>query len=460
MLMQAPLPDKDDLAGQGIHPSYILHSSISFDEDRWDLNFRSTVARPCAGRISFAEFSSAVKNYVKEFIADGIFVAGLSNGWAVKVMTTLRKTFRVFEKRHNADISPLAWTRYDAIALEDYIREAGVTRPREELVIVARFAAFLRERHNGLPAEFHPNPLVVPRHKETRRTYSEGLEQVIPDEVSAAIMEAIGRYQLFLQEKSKTSSAKYLQSHQLYLSILVLLFFSGRRISEVLLLRRECLREPSVDELTQTGEGVWLQYDNTEVGLGLVEIFITEPGADLVRKMVEHVQVLTDSLAVWSEKDNLFLTDSPLAGIRSITANSFNSWLNGYLTEDNQVVRPGFIHRYNIKFMGEYYYINPHQMRHTLAYKAYMGGASYVDVGDHLHHKRTIDGLSPMTGVYIHGQEKDVQLIREMHAKRKVLGRAVPLIDNRLVVLNDLSSTDVAIWREQGMILHPTHYGH
>ena len=460
MPLQAPLPDREDLVGRAAPPNYFLHESFSFDEDRWDLNFRSTVARPCSGRVSFTDFSPEVKNYVKEFIANGILVAGRSNGWAQTSMAALRKAFRFLDQRYTADLSPLNLTRYDAIALEEHLRETGITRARAELGIVARFAAFLREQHNGLPTDFRPNPLAVPAIKGKRRTFSEGLEQVIPDEVSAAVMEAIGRHSLFLEEKSKKSKAKYLQSRQLYLAILVLLFFSGRRISEVLFLERECLREPTADERAETGEGVWLRYDNTKVGLGQQEIFITEPGAGLVREMVARVLALTVSLAETSGQDSLFLTDSPIAGVRGVTANSFNSWLNGQMAEDDRIIRTGFIHLYNIRFQGKYYYINPHQMRHTLAFKAYMGGASYVDVGDHLQHRRTINGISPMTGVYIHGEAKDVQLIREMHEKREVTGRAAPLIDNRLVVLKALSPVDVAIWREQGMILHPTHYGH
>lgn len=376
-------------------------------------------------------------------------------------MGVLRKTFRVLVERHGADLSPLRLTRDDAFALEEYFRQTGSVSARKQLTIVARFAAFLREKFDGLPADFCPNVLAVPKVDYKKRSFTEGLEQVIPDEVSDALMEAVGRHQLFLDEKIKKSKAKYLQSHQLYLAVLVLLFFSGRRISEVLLLRRACLREPSSDERVEIKEeGVWLVFHNTKVGLGQQEIFITEPAAALVGTMVERVRALTYSLAETGEHDVLFLTDAPYAGIRGITANTFDNWLNGRTTEDGDVLRTGFIHRYNIKFQGEYYHINPHQMRHTLAYKAYMGGASYVDVGDHLQHKRTITGLSPMTGVYIHGHEKDVQRIREMNEKRLVSGKAVPLIDNRLVVLKNLDPCDMAIWREQGMILHPTHYGH
>ncbi len=65
-----------------------------------------------------------------------------------------------------------------------------------------------------------------------------------------------------------------------------------------------------------------------------------------------------------------------------------------------------------------------------------------------------------MTGVYIHGQERDVKSIREMNERRLVVGKAAPLIENRSVSLRDLESSDVAIWREQGMVVHPTLYGH
>lgn len=461
MPLQSSLPDRGDRVDRARRLEYFLHESVSFDEDKWDLNYRSNVARPCDGRISFTDFTPPVKQYVKEFIANGIVVMGLSNGWAHKSMAALRKAFRFLEERHGTQLSPLKLTSYDAFELEEYFRQSGIASARAQLAIVDRFAKFLRGQYDGAPADFRPNILAAPKNEYKKRTFTEGLEQVIPDEVSEALMEAVGLHQLSLNEKIKRSKAKYLRSHQLYLAVVVLLFFSGRRISEVLLLSRECLRESSpTEQATIEEEGVWLLFDNTKVGLGQEEIFITEPAAALVRNMVERVRVLTDALAEGGVCDDLFLTDSPYAGIRGITANTFAVWLNGQTTEDDVVVRPGFIHRNNIKFQGEYYHINPHQMRHTLAYKAYMGGASYVDVGDHLQHRRTIAGLSPMTGVYIHGQEKDVQRVREMHEKRLVKGKAVPLIDNRLVVLNNLDPCDVAIWREQGMILHPTHYGH
>ncbi len=229
----------------------------------------------------------------------------------------------------------------------------------------------------------------------------------------------------------------------------MLLLFSGRRVSEVLLLKRDCLREPTVEEMTETGPGIWLAYHNAKAHLGQKEIFITEPAAQLVREQVARVREWTDALARESKLDKLFLTNW-LRGenIRVPSRDTFASWLTG------------FIHRYNIKYQGEYYYINPHQTRHTLAHKAYLGGASYVVVGDHLDHARTTAGLSPITGVYIHGQEKDIQLIREMNDRRLLTGKALPVLNNRSAAVRNLDPCDVAIWREQGMMVHPTHYGH
>ena len=81
-----------------------------------------------------------------------------------------------------------------------------------------------------------------------------GLEKVIPDEVSTALMQAVGRHQLFLTEQAKQSKSQYLKSDHLYLVILVLLLFSGRRVSEILFLKRDCLREPTSDEVAETGQ--------------------------------------------------------------------------------------------------------------------------------------------------------------------------------------------------------------
>jgi integrase len=443
---------------------------FQFEADVWDLNFRATVASvPSYNRINFASFGTAVKDDVKEFILHGIAGAGLSNSWAIQTIAALKKANQFLVEKHGRDFSPLALTRNDARSLEEHLCQSGRKNIAAEIAIISRFAAFLRQKYQGEPAEFHLNQRAVPaRSSLEKRTYSEGLEMVIPDEVSEALMEAVGREQILLEEKIKNYPSGRPRILFLFTVVLSLLLLSGRRISEVLLLRRCCLREPTRDEITKTKhEGIWLIYHNTKSKLGQLEIFMGEPGASLVRKMVAKAQALTEPLARDSVLDRLFLTDSRTKEsqgvkgiIRTLTAPSFNVWLNGRMTTERGVELAGFIHRYSITYNGEYYQLDPHQARHTMAHKAYLGGASYADVGDHLHHKRTIAGLSPMTGVYLHGHEKDVQLIRQMNNDRTLVGKAAPLIDNRFVILNNLFPSDVTIWREQGMVLHPTLYGH
>ena len=432
----------------------------------WDLKYRSTTAKGSDGKVRFHVFPDGMKNEVKEYIAFGILGEDLSNSWVHGTVAALKKASQLFVAIHGVDFSPLQLVQNDARLLEEHFRQMGLTCSRRDIAIVARFAEFLRDKYNGQPSDFRPNPLAAPPRRDKRRSYSEGLERVIPDEVSTALMEAIGRHQTLLREKSSRSNSQQLRSDFLYTVVLALLLYSGRRISEILLLKRNCLREPIPDEIPKTGKGIWLTYRNTKATLGEKEAFIGEPGDDLVREMVAYVQMLTEPLAKASGLDKLFLTDSIKKNasrdnpIRPIRTNAFYSWLNGFMTDDDVVQRPGFVHKYNIKYCGKYYQFDPHQARHTLAHKAYLGGASYVDVGDHLHHKRSHAGLSPMTGVYLHGHKKDVQLIQEMNANQAVMGKAAPLIDNRLVVLNDLDPSDLTIFNEQGIVLLPTHYGH
>ena len=370
------------------------------------------------------------------------------------------------EQRLGKNFSPTNLTQHDATAVEEHFTYLKQQYSRRHYIAyIARFAAFLRERHAGEPADFRPDPRAIPYVTNTGKPYSRGLEQVIPDEVSEALMEAIYQHNLVLEERLKIYSSERLRSDHLYLVALLLLLFSGRRISEVLLLKRDCLREATVEEMTKTGPGIWLAYQNTKAHLKQKEIFITEPAAQLVREHVARVRGLTDALARESKLNNLFLTNWNTGGsgegnVRVPSYSAFAGWLSGEINEDKRVLRSGFIHTYNIKYQGEYYYINPHQTRHTLAHKAYLGGATYVEIGDHLDHTRTMQGLSPITSVYLHGQEKDVQLIREMHTRRVLTGKALPVLNNRSAAVHHLDPSDVAMWREQGMIVHPTHYGH
>lgn len=461
--------DKDELESRSIDNSYRRLSSrenIAFDNDVWDLSFRSNIATRSATRVSFTNFPDIVKYQVKQYVRDGILGANLSNSWALRTVRALKQAFQLLAEKHGSHFSLLSLTQDDACIIEELFCQEGNINPREKIATVARFTIFLREQYPSLPANFRLNPRAAPSSLKRKRTYSEGLEQVIPDEVTEALMEAVGREQILLEERIERYHSKRPRSYYLHTVILTLLLCSGRRISEIILLSRNCFRKPTHSEAAEAGQGIWLIYSNTKTGLEQEEIFIGEPISDLVYRMVERVQALTEPLALASGLDRLFLTD-PKANpsmnedsVYIVDAKAFRNWLNGRMTEDERILQIGFIHRYNIKYGGKYYQIDPHQARHTLAHKAYLGGATYVDIGGHLGHIHTQSGLSPMTGVYIHGHEKDVQLIDQMNANRTVVGRAAPLIHDRSVVLKALSPADVAIWREQGMVLHPTHYGH
>jgi integrase len=457
---------RDAHVEQVIHPhrnKLFLHRDFTFDDDVWNLHFRATTAvPPSASTLTFHAFPSSLKDDVKEFIARECWGAELSNGSIRGILSVLRGAITFLIQRLGDNFSPINLTSYDATAIEEHFTylKNQYTR-RLYIATVARFAAFLREQHAGEPADFRPDPQAIPYTRSIGRPYSWGLEQVIPDEVSEALMAAIHRHNLVLEERAKISSTKQLSADHLYIVVLMLLLFSGKRVSEILLLKRDCLREPTVEEGMKTGPGIWLAYQNTKAHLGQKEIFITEPAAQLVREYVARVREWTEVLARESRLDKLFLTNWQAGGnIRVPSRDSFASWLSGEIGENGDVLRSGFIHHYAIKYHGEYYYINPHQTRHTLAHKAYLSGASYVVVGDHLDHIRTTEGRSPITGVYLHGQEKDVQLIREMHDRRVVTGKALPVLNNRSVTIRHLDPSDVTIWREQGMVVQPTHYGH
>jgi hypothetical protein len=352
MMANSPFPaGKGDLEKQDSSSAFrdLAPESFVFGEDVWNFAFRSTVARRSSGKVSFAAFPASIKYEVKEFIAYGTLVVGLSNTWMHHTTAALKKALLPLCERHGSQFSLLNLTQQDAMFVEETITQSGVTHARQQIALVADFAEFLRGHYDGQPVGFRPHPQAAPPRHYTKRSYSEGLEQVIPDEVSDALMEAITRHQIYLDELAKRSESKKSLGVHLYLAALVVLIFSGRRISEVLFLKPQCLREPTAHEMEKIGhKGVWLKYHNTKVRLGLREIFIPEPGADLVRKAVTRAQMLTEPLREESGHDLLFLRYSVQGEPCMLDSGSFTTWLSGQTTEEGHVVRAGFIHLYNI----------------------------------------------------------------------------------------------------------------
>ena len=437
---------------------------FAYDQDGWDLSYRNTMAVPRSASIAnFDAFPPMWKPDVKDFIADAILARNLSNGWVQATLSTLRLLMRIVINGRDLDAGPAMLDARDARRVEDHARGEGLVNGRSAISIMRQFSEFLRERHQGEPRTFRPDPHAVPSTRH-RKTYSEGWERVIPDEVSESLLRAVQQRWALLKAENRPVRGGRLRNEESYLGAIVLLLFSGRRISEILLLPRQCLRKPAVSETEQTGEGVWLVHHNTKTGSQFAEAFIPEPAAAMVKTAVERIQEVTEWLADASGLDHLFLTNARAGAndagtIRGLTARAFATWLNGRMTEDGTVLRPGFIHRADIRYEGKYYPVDPHQARHTLAHKAYMGGAGYAQVSDHLGHRRTHAGISPMTGVYVHGEQHAVQTILEHADAGTLVGKAAPLVDNRNAVVQ-LEAKDIRLYQDQGLLVLPTHYGH
>ncbi|MBI2204833.1 MAG: hypothetical protein HYU41_13365 [Candidatus Rokubacteria bacterium] len=442
-----------------------LPASLRFEEDVWNLAFRSTIAgSPSSHKISFTEFPEPWRDDVKAFITQALLDAR-SNSWILSTLGVLRWLLRILQDRSAASRPPAMLTADDARAVEEWFATSGREQARAELTAIAEFAAFLRRQHRGNPAHFRPSRRAAPPDRRGRAPFTEGLERVIPDEVSRAFMAAVARHEAMIERIALTARPKSVLSVRLYLQICKLLVFTGRRISELLLVVRQPLQEPTDEERAHTGPGVWFAYNDTKSRQGAFRVFVPEPGAAIVRGAVGHAQALTEDLAARSGLNRLFLTERRGGAngggqARTVSASAFRLWLNGRMTDDWQIIRPGFVHREAIVYQGAYYPIEPHQTRHTLAHKAYLGGASYLDVGDHLGHRRTAAGLSPMTAVYIHGRQREVLQVREMHERRRHHGTTAPLTEHRVVVTRDPDEDAVTRWGARGWFLLPSYYGH
>ncbi len=315
---------------------FFPHENIAFDADVWDLLFRATTAcRPGGGKISFCAFSPSIKDEIKHFIAHPCWGEGLSNGTLMSALVTLRQAIPLLEERHAGDFSLLKLSQADAQAIEDHF--APRNKGRKHVTVIARFAKFLRDRYAGEPAGFRPNPRSLPSQRSSKRTYSDGLEQVIPDEVSSALMEALYQERIALEEGITRNSPERLRPAHLYPVVLLLLLFSGKRVSEILLLKRNCLREPTPDELKKIGfKGLWLAYKDTKAHTGESEVFIQEPASHLVWEEVARIRAQTSALAEQSGLDYLFLTNTRIGrtgreeqgDIRRLNDRGFSLWLS------------------------------------------------------------------------------------------------------------------------------------
>lgn len=437
-------------------------SKFEFAAPIWDLSTRATTAQsPSDHQVSFKEFRPAMALEVKNFVLTLIAERELANSSIQSALCALRQMVRCLAPAHGADFSPMTLSQRDARVLEDYFAREGGRNAREQLARIARFAEFLRDTYDGRPADFRPDPRRVPKFDLRQRPYSEGLNRLIPDDVSAAIMRAIGRI-VHEETSRRVPSLRQLQN----CTAIVLVLVSARRISEILRVSRKCLRSPSNIELERIGAGVWLIFTNTKTGDGAAdEVYIPEPAASLVRSLTERIHRMSADLAEESGKDFLFLRRGKRQGGRPgaigvVSQASLRLWFNGKTDEKGTVCRPGFIHRFGIRYKGRFYRLRFHQGRHTLSHAGYMRGASYIQIGDYLGHWRPRSGLSPMTGVYVHGGAKANEEIARMRSRRNKTENGDGLAKDREVRFLPPTAQEVLVSQEQGILLVPNHYGH
>lgn len=319
---------------------------------------------------------------------------------------------------------------------------------------MGNFGKWIRKQYK-LPVTFRPDQYIkLRREKDTIEDDS----QVIPIEVIDQFFNAIGsRHQELWEKWINTPPSKRTRSTELlYLQILKILLCTPLRISQVLLLERMPLRDSTNNE----EPGVWIRYTESKSHQGEQEKYVPLEIADIVREAIKVAQTITEEFFHRSDNNFLFLTDARAAteGIRNISREAFSVWLNGREDVEGHVLREGFIHRYNIKYEGEYYYLRPHQTRHTLATLVYRGGGGFGDVTNFLNH-RNLKLLNKQTGVYIHGEERHLIELDNALAEGKLLGRPKPLLENRAVFVGGMAAIDQAHIKSMGMYIQPTRYG-
>src|SRR5258708_21649535 len=169
---------------------------VDYESDQWDLSSRETIAEtPSGHRISFAAFPAGVKNEVKNFVLDDLVAGNRSNSWVRYSLVTLRQFARIVVERHGDGVTLADLSHGDAVAVEAFFRDHSSPRARPRIALVAGFAAFARRQHGQVGPQFRPDPASVPPQQKSGRSYSEGLERVIPMEVRDALMAAVGHHE-------------------------------------------------------------------------------------------------------------------------------------------------------------------------------------------------------------------------------------------------------------------------
>ncbi len=426
-----------------------------YNNDAWDLSYRMTTAvKPSGNILRYHNLLEWLKPSVKAYVSWGWLAREFSNSWCIRQIVALNHLSRYISRYHPEIVQLAQLGQSAAQGFSRYMRdEVSNTNSIAVVSVVGHFARWVRKQY-GLAMEFRPD-LSLLKQKSKQQNHSDNLERLIPYEVQDQLAAAVGKRHQELWDKwmNRPPSRRPKGSELLYLQVVKFLLATPLRISQILLMPREPKRE------SRSGEapGVWVRFFESKTHQGEKEVFVPEDLADKVREAMAVATELTAILAAKSGFDWLFLTDSKggaqgNAAIRNVSSEAFRTWLNGRTDEDGNVIRPGFIHRSNIMYCGQYYPIDIHQTRHTIGTEVYNGGAGFGTASDHLSHRS-----KKMTGTYVHGLKRHISEVRQMFGKR--LRDDGFLIKEKEVFSGVISDDDLSNHKANGFYIQLTRYG-
>ena len=429
---------------------------------QWPPQAKRIATSPGGDRLNFADLPAWLKMPAKAYVSWGWLAQDFSLSWLQERLVMLRKLGH-FVRQERPDIRQLAdLDRGAADGFVQYLRQdTSPGNAHRQACEADQFGHWLRQQYN-VAHHFRPRRYATkPRFTGAADSRD---ESVIPTTVMEQLLSAASRRHTELWTRWANPRARHPRASELlYLQVLRIMAATSLRISQILLMPRITSEHGKPYRLARDGEapGLWISFRETKTHQGVQERFVPQSLAELVQEALDVALAVTDTLAQEAQElDYVFPTQSKggaMGGgtVRPISAKAFTVWLNGRHDAEGNVLRPGFIHRHEIRYQGYYYTINPHQSRHTLATRLYLGGAGFGTVVEQLLHRGN------MTGVYTHGRDRDIQELQQALDVETVAGGKVAqaLLDPDRVLVGAITDGRLKMLKEEGLYLQVTPYG-
>ena len=448
------------LTGQAPYPG----AKFRYTDDVWQLppQAKRIATSPGGDLLNFSSLPDWMKMSTKAYVSWAWLGQDLSLSWLQGHLVMLRK-LGDYVCQQRPDVRQLAdLDREAAEGFVHYLRQG--TSPENayrQTCEAGQFAHWVRNQYN-VAHSFRPRSYAI-KPRQTGVADS-GEDRVIPTSVMEQLLSAASRRHTDLWARWKNPRSRHPRASELlYLQVLRIMAATSLRISQILLMPRSTSEQNRPYRLSQDGEapGLWITFKETKTHQGVQERFVPQSLAELVQEALDVALAVTDTLAQEAQElDYVFLTQSKggaLGGgaVRPISSKAFALWLNGRHDDEGNVLRPGFIHRHEIRYQGYYYTINPHQSRHTLATRLYLGGAGFGTVVEQLLHRGN------MTGVYTHGRDRDIQELQQALDAETVVGGKVAqaLLYPDRVLVGPITDGRLKMLKDEGLYLQVTPYG-